>query len=129
METTMRTVMKALFAAAVIGSAALSAAAVATPAAADVAASKALVDAAKARGIVGERASGFLGFVTPSSDAALKAAVDEINAGRRDVYAQAAAKNNVSIDVAGQSAFTNVIFPKLPVGQYYENGQGAWVKK
>jgi len=125
----MRTVLKALFSAALIGGATLSAAAIATPAAADITASKALVDAAKAKGIVGERANGFLGFVTTSSDAALKAAVDEINAGRHDVYAQAAAKNNVSIDAAGQSAFANVIFPKLPAGQYYENAAGAWVKK
>ncbi len=125
----MRTTLKALIAAMVIGSAAVSAAMIATPAAADIAASKALVDAAKAKGTVGERANGYLGFVSTASDAALKAAVDEINAGRHDVYAQAAAKNNVSIDAAGQSAFTNVIFPKLPAGDYYENGQGAWVKK
>jgi hypothetical protein len=125
----MRTILKALFAATVIGAATISAAATATPAAADVAASKALVDAAKAKGVVGERANGYLGFVVTSSDAALKAAVDEINAGRHDVYAQAAAKNNVSVDAAGQSAFTNVIFPKLPAGQYYENAAGAWVKK
>ena len=125
----MRTVLKALLAAAVIGSAAASVAMVATPAAADVAASKAMVDAAKAKGLVGERANGYLGFVTAASDAALKAAVDEINAGRHDVYAQAAAKNNVSIDAAGQSAFTNVIFPKLAAGQYYQNAAGAWAQK
>ncbi len=125
----MRTLVKAMLAAAVIGSVSLSAAVMVTPAVADVAASKALVDAAKAKGTVGERANGYLGFVTTASDAALKAAVDEINAGRHDVYAQAAAKNNVSIDAAGQSAFTAVIFPKLPAGEYYENGQGGWVKK
>jgi len=125
----MRTLLKAFLAAAVIGSATASATMIATPAVADIAASKALVDAAKAKGAVGERANGYLGFVTTSSDAALKAAVDEINAGRHDVYAQAAAKNNVSIDAAGQSAFANVIFPKLPAGQYYENAAGAWVKK
>ena len=125
----MRTVLKALLAAAVIGSATASVAMVATPAAADVAASKAMVDAAKAKGLVGERANGYLGFVTAASDAALKAAVDEINAGRHDVYAQAAAKNNVSIDAAGQSAFTNVIFPKLAAGQYYQNVAGAWAQK
>ena len=125
----MRSVVKALFAAVLIAGATVSAAAIVTPAVADVAASKAVVDAAKANGAVGERADGYLGFVTASADAGLKAAVDEINAGRRDVYAQAAAKNGVSADVAGQSAFTNVIFPKLPAGDYYQNGQGAWVRK
>ncbi len=125
----MRTVLKALAAAALIGSATVSVTLIAQPAFADVAAAKALVDAAKAKGLVGERTNGYLGFVTASSDAALKAAVDEINAGRHDVYAQAAAKNNVSIDAAGQSAFTNVIFPKLAAGQYYQNAAGAWVQK
>jgi len=125
----MRTPLKALFAAAVIGAATVAAATIVQPAAADVAASKALVDAAKANGTVGERTNGYLGFVKTSSDAALKAAVDEINAGRHDVYAQAAAKNNVSIDAAGQSAFTNVIFPKLPAGDFYENAAGSWVRK
>jgi hypothetical protein len=125
----MRTVLKALAAAVLIGSATVPVAMVAQPAFADVAAAKALVDAAKAKGIVGERTNGYLGFVSASSDAALKAAVDEINAGRHDVYAQAAAKNNVSIDAAGQSAFTNVIFPKLAAGQYYQNAAGAWVQK
>ncbi len=125
----MRTVLNAIIAAALIGSATASVAMIATPASADIAASKAVVDAAKAKGLVGERSNGYLGFVGASSDAALKAAVDEINAGRHDVYAQAAAKNNVSIDAAGQSAFSNVIFPKLAAGQYYQTAAGAWAQK
>lgn len=121
--------LKAVFASAVIGSASLGATALITsPASADVASAKAIVDAAKAQGIVGERNDGYLGFVKPSSDAALKAAVDEINAGRRDVFAQAAAKNGVSIEAAGVSAFT-AILAKLPAGQYYQDGSGNWVKK
>jgi uncharacterized protein YdbL (DUF1318 family) len=128
MKTTSFT--KAIAAAMLMGAATLTAAVVvAAPAYADIAASKALVDAAKAKGVVGEQNNGFLGFVTSSSDAGLKAAVDEINAGRRDVYAQAAAKNSVSADAAGISAFTNVILPKLAAGSYYQDGSGTWVKK
>ncbi len=123
-------VFKAVMTAAALAAASVTTVAViATPAAADVAASKALVDAAKAQGIVGEQSDGMLGFVTPSSDAALKAAVDEINAGRHDVFAQAAAKNGVSVDAAGQSAFTVSILPNLPAGYYYQDASGAWVKK
>jgi uncharacterized protein YdbL (DUF1318 family) len=125
----MRTVLKAIIAAALIAGATLSAVVIATPASADLVASKALVDAAKAKGIVGEKSNGYLDFVAASSDAGLKAAVDEINAGRHDVYAQAAAKNGVSADAAGQSAFSNVIFPKLPAGEFYQNAAGAWVRK
>ena len=48
---------------------------------------KALIDAAKAQGVVGEQADGFLGFVKPSSDTAVKAAVEEINQGRAALWA------------------------------------------
>lgn len=124
-------VFKAIMTAAAIAATSVSVAAiVATPAAADVsAATKATVDAAKAQGIVGEQSNGYLGFVTSSADPALKAAVDEINAGRHDVFAQAAAKNGVSIDAAGQSAFATSIFPNLAAGYYYQDASGAWVKK
>ncbi|WP_443748395.1 YdbL family protein [Asticcacaulis solisilvae] len=123
-------VMKiALTALMIAGSGVAATALIATPASADVATSKALVDAAKAKGTVGEQSDGFLGFVHGAGDAGLKAAVDEINAGRREVYGQAAAKNGVSVDAAGQSAFTNVIFPKLSAGQYYRDASGAWKQK
>ena len=102
---------------------------IATPASADVAAAKAQVDAAKAKGTVGEQSDGLLGFVHGGGDASLKAAVEEINAGRREVYGQAAAKNGVSVEAAGQSAFTNVIFPKLAAGQYYRDASGNWKQK
>ncbi len=116
--------------AAALASASLAAAVVvATPASADVAASKAMVDAAKAQGVVGEQNDGYLGFVTGSGDASLHAAVDEINAGRRDVFAQAAAKNGVPIEAAGQSAFSSSILPGLPAGYYYQDASGAWVRK
>ena len=124
-------VFKAVMTAAAVAAASVTTVAlVATPAAAfDLAADKALVDSAKAQGIVGEQADGFLGFVSPSSDAALKAAVDDINSGRRDLFSQAAAKNGVSVDAAGQSAFATSIFPNLPAGYYYQDATGAWKKK
>jgi uncharacterized protein len=96
---------------------------------ADPAAAKAAVDAAKAQGIVGEQNDGFLGFVRPSSDAALNAAVAEINAGRRQLYAQAAARNNVTPAAAGASAFNTVVQDRLKPGEYYQNAAGAWVRK
>lgn len=121
---------KAVCAATVLAVAAVGATAmVATPAMADVAASKALVDAAKKQGIVGEKSNGYLGFVKASSDTALKAAVDEINAGRQTVYTQAGAKNGVSADAAGQATFLNHIQPKLSAGEYYQDASGNWLKK
>lgn len=90
---------------------------------------KARVDSAKAAGIVGEQADGFLGFVTGSADPALKAAVAEINAGRAQVYREAAAKNGVSPEAAGASAFNTVVREKLKPGEYYKPAGGGWVRK
>jgi len=92
-------------------------------------AAKAAVDAAKAAGVVGEQADGFLGYVKPSSDAGLKAAVDEINAGRAQLYREAAARNNVSPAAAGASAFQSVVMGKLNPGEYYRPEGGGWTKK
>lgn len=110
--------------AAVVGTLTLAGAAIADPATA-----KATVDAAKAQGIVGEKSDGYLGFVTGNADAAVRAAVAEINAGRQQLYAQAAAKNGVSPAAAGASAFNTVVQTRLKPGEYYQNASGAWVKK
>jgi len=109
--------------------AAVMAALVLTPAAAIAMDAKSAVDAAKAAGVVGEQADGFLGFVKPSSDPAVKAAVDEINAGRASLYRQAAAKNGVSVEAAGASAFNTVVQAKLRPGDFYKPAGGGWTRK
>ena len=101
---------------------------VATPAIAQSAAAKATVDAAKAQGIVGEQGDGLLGFVSGSADAATTAAVDEINAGRRKVFASTAAKAGVTPDAAGEAA-AQALFQKRPAGQYFKPLNGSWTKK
>ncbi|WP_296599003.1 YdbL family protein [Phenylobacterium sp.] len=100
-----------------------------TPAAAYAMDSKAAVDAAKAQGVVGEQADGFLGFVKPSSDPALKAAVEDINQGRAALYREAAAKNGVSVEAAGASAYSTVVQSRIKPGEYYKPAGGGWVKK
>ncbi|MFI4965544.1 MAG: YdbL family protein [Caulobacterales bacterium] len=106
-------------------------AALALPAAAlaQSAETKATVDSAKAAGIVGEQADGFLGFVTGAADPAVKAAVAETNAGRAQLYSQAAAKNGVSPAAAGAAAFEGVVRGKLRPGDYYRPAGGGWVRK
>jgi uncharacterized protein YdbL (DUF1318 family) len=98
------------------------------PALADAASDKAAVDAAKRAGTVGEQADGYLGFVSGGGDTALTAAVNDINAGRADVYAQTAAKSGVTRDAAGQATGAQLI-EKLPAGQYYKPLTGGWAKK
>ena len=95
---------------------------------ADTAASKAAVDAGKTAGAVGEQTEGYLALVKPG-DAALKAAVDEINAGRAQVYREAAARNGVTPEAAGASAFEAVIKGRIKPGEYFRTPGGAWTKK
>ena len=114
--------------------AAVMAALVATPVvalsgAAVAADSKTVVDAAKAQGIVGEQADGFLGFVKPASDPAVKGAVDDINQGRAALYREAAAKNGVSVDAAGASAYTTVVQGRIKPGEFYKPVGGGWTQK
>ena len=99
-----------------------------TIAVAQSAAAKAAVDAAKARGEVGEQSDGYLGLVKGSADAALTAAVAEINAGRAAAYRDIASKTNVTPEAAGIATARQLI-ARAPAGQSYRDDQGKWVKK
>jgi uncharacterized protein YdbL (DUF1318 family) len=92
-------------------------------------AAKALVDAAKAAGKVGEQADGFLGFVMPQTDPALEAAVAEINAGRRRAYEETARRNGDTPEVAGVAAFKVLRDTKLKPGDYFRDADGVWRRK
>jgi hypothetical protein len=97
------------------------------PAFADLPADKATVDAAKAAGTVGEQADGYLGIVA-GADGTVTAAVNSINAGRREVYTQTATKSGVSPDAAGQATGAQLI-AKTPAGEFIKPLGGAWTKK
>ena len=99
-----------------------------TLAVAQSAAAKAAVDAAKARGEVGEQSDGYLGLVRGNADANLTAAVAEINAGRAGAYRDIASKTNVTAEAAG-AATARQLIERAPAGQSYRDAQGKWVKK
>ena len=130
MSTSMfRNVIPAGVLAACLGFAAASLVTVtATSAAAQTAAEKAAVDAAKARGLVGEQGDGYLGFVTPSTDPMLAAAVAAINAGRMQVYRETAMRTGVTVDAAGQ-ATAQQLFARLAPGQFFKPLNGDWTRK
>lgn len=92
-------------------------------------AQKSLIDAAKAQGVVGEQADGYLGFRTASSDAALTQAVQATNTARRAAYARTAQAAGASADVAGARAFETIVLPRMSSGQWYRNAQGQWVQR
>ncbi|CAN7487966.1 YdbL family protein [Phenylobacterium sp. LjRoot219] len=112
-----------------VGAAVLAALALPAAAVAQSAQAKAAVDSAKAAGVVGEQADGFLGFVTGGGDPALRSAVAEINAGRAQVYREAAARTGATPEAAGAAAFVNVVQPRIQPGQFYKPNGGGWVKK
>lgn len=92
---------------------------------------KAMIDSAKAAGIVGEQADGYVGFRVPSSDSALTAAVQATNAGRRSAYASsaAAAGGGATAADAGARMFETQLLPRISTGQWYRNAQGQWVQR
>ena len=130
MITMNRKLLAAAFAVLALGSAAATVSAlVPTPALAQSSAQKAMIDAAKAEGVVGEQADGFLGFRTPSSDAGLRDAVSSTNSARRAAYASRAAQAGTTAEVAGVRMFETLIQARIPAGQWYRNASGAWVQK
>jgi uncharacterized protein YdbL (DUF1318 family) len=90
-------------------------------------AAKATVDAAKAAGKVGEQGDGYLGIVA-DADTALRAAVAEINAGRKQVYSDTAAKTGVTVEAAGEATARQLI-ARVPAGQMFKPLGGSWTKK
>lgn len=90
---------------------------------------KALIDAAKVEGVVGEQADGYVGFRTSSSDAALQSAVTTTNAARREAYARSAAQAGTTPDVAGARMFESQLLPRITSGQWYRNAAGQWVQR
>ncbi len=95
--------------------------------AADAAAAKAIVDAAKARGEVGEQGDGYIGIVG-SVGADVRAAVAEINSGRAAVYRETASKTGVTAEAAGQAA-ARQLEARIPPGQFFKPLGGSWVRK
>lgn len=80
---------------------------------------------AKAQGLVGEQADGYLGVVSASGNASEVAKL--INQARRAEYERLAKQNNISLGdvqaIAGKKAIE-----KTPAGQYVNAGTG-WQKK
>ncbi len=85
------------------------------------------LDEAKARGLVGETASGYLASVNPSPSAEVRTLVEDINAKRRAEYERIAKQNGTSVASVEKLA-AGKAFEKTPKGQYVRP-EGGWVKK
>jgi len=84
------------------------------------------VEEAKTKGLVGEKANGYLGVVNPGSQEA-QSLTNEVNKKRRQAYEDIATRNGTQLDaveaLAGEKAIQNT-----KPGHYVE-GPGGWTKK
>lgn len=84
------------------------------------------LDEAKAKGLVGEKSTGYLGAVNPSNAEAL-ALMEDVNRKRRQAYDDIAKRNRTNIQavetLAGEKAIQNT-----KPGNFIE-GPGGWMKK
>jgi uncharacterized protein YdbL (DUF1318 family) len=87
-----------------------------------------IVVQAKAAGLVGEQADGFLGLVTGSAPPDVVAAMQAINAGRADAYRGIAAKTGVTEQAAGE-ATARQLFAKMAPGAFFKPLGGSWMRK
>ena len=82
---------------------------------------------AKAQGLVGERADGYLQVMNAGAPGDVKQMVDSINAQRRAAYADIARKNKVSPEQVGRLTAPKA-FNESPPGTFIETAQG-WKRK
>lgn len=84
------------------------------------------VDEAKTKGLVGEKANGYLGSVNPVN-AEAQALIDDVNQKRRQAYEDIAKRNGTHVraveTLAGEKAVQNT-----KPGNFVE-GPGGWIKK
>jgi hypothetical protein len=85
------------------------------------------LDAAKAQGLLGERADGYVGVVPASAAPEVVKLAAEVNAKRRAHYERIAAETGTSLDAVAARAGHKLI-DKAPSGQYVMR-DGGWTKK
>lgn len=109
-----------------IAAATLLSAALATPAIAQAAADS-VVNQARASGLIGEQADGYLGYVPGAQISAdLRGRVDQINIQRRALYTRRAAERNVSVNEMAAAVACEVFSSRIAVGERYRDEAGQW---
>ena len=82
------------------------------------------LDQLRASGAVGERFDGF----AQALQSGAAGTVDQVNAKRRQIYAERAASEGVSPDQIGR-VYAKQIFAKAPRGTKFLQQNGAWIAK
>ena len=97
------------------------------PAYAQTQSAKSVVDAAKARGTIGETPAGYLAVVGGET-AAERNAMNEINIGRKALYTRKARDENLQVEVVA-AIFGEKQILKASPGQKVMGSNGAWQTK
>jgi uncharacterized protein YdbL (DUF1318 family) len=84
------------------------------------------LDQARAEGLVGEQADGYVGLVQDTPDA--RALVARINSERAAAYAEIARKNGTSTDAVAALTAQRVV-ARLPKGSWVKDSTGSWIRK
>ena len=83
--------------------------------------------AARAQGLIGETPDGFLGFVTPPTDA-IKALVADNRIKRLKTYTEQALKEVSTVEEAARSAGC-ILIAKAAIGEKYQAPDGRWMTR
>ncbi|MEK7265581.1 MAG: YdbL family protein [Pseudomonadota bacterium] len=88
-----------------------------------------IIEAAKAKCIVGEQADGYLGVIDPvAADEALKREVRSVNQLRKARFADLAAQNGITIEDAAAIAGKRLV-ESATSGQCVRMPDGSWAKQ
>lgn len=87
----------------------------------------AVLGAARAAGIVGEQADGYLGVVPGASASAdVRARVDQINIRRRAVYTERATERDATVNEMAAAVACEIFDQRIAVGERYRDEAGQW---
>jgi uncharacterized protein len=85
---------------------------------------------AKAQGLVGEQANGYLGIPHPPGSAEVQALVADTNLKRRELYQQRAAALSPPVSLEQYEAIIGAkLVAAAKPGEYVRGTDGAWVQK
>jgi uncharacterized protein len=88
-----------------------------------------VVEKARADGVIGEQADGYIGCAKAAANSGdLKARVDQINIKRRAFYTDLAGKRGVTVNEVGAATACELFKSRVPAGHFYRNEAGAWAQ-
>lgn len=86
------------------------------------------LDEAKHQGLVGEKTNGYLGSVSGHPNSEVKALIEDINAKRKALYIEKAAKAGVEPKIMEMRTGQR-LQQRAPAGEYIQTQDGQWKRK